>query len=118
MVALYQADVTDRDAEDLLDRDASEFTRELVDAVEPRPARARRSDRAARHRTGRSTASPRWSGTSCAWRSRRSSTAPDVPAEVAIDEAVEAAKALCSAEAPGFVNGILAAVHRESVASA
>ena len=43
---------------------------------------------------------------------------PDIPAEVAIDEAVEAAKALCSAEAPRFVNGILAAVHRESVASA
>ena len=42
---------------------------------------------------------------------------PDVPAEVAIDEAVEAAKELCSAEAPGFVNGILGAVEREEVAS-
>jgi N utilization substance protein B len=41
---------------------------------------------------------------------------PDVPAEVAIDEAVEAAKELCSAETPGFVNGILGAVHREEVA--
>ena len=41
----------------------------------------------------------------------------DVPAEVAIDEAVEAAKELCSADAPGFVNGILGAVHREEVAS-
>ena len=37
----------------------------------------------------------------------------DVPAEVAIDEAVEAAKELCSVEAPGFVNGILGAVLRE-----
>jgi N utilization substance protein B len=36
----------------------------------------------------------------------------DVPTEVAIDEAVEAAKELCSAEAPGFVNGILGAVVR------
>ena len=36
----------------------------------------------------------------------------DVPAEVAIDEAVEAAKELCSADAPGFVNGILGAVMR------
>ena len=37
----------------------------------------------------------------------------DVPAEVAIDEAVESAKELCSVEAPGFVNGILGAVLRE-----
>jgi N utilization substance protein B len=37
----------------------------------------------------------------------------DVPPEVAIDEAVESAKELCSAEAPGFVNGILGAVLRE-----
>ena len=37
----------------------------------------------------------------------------DVPAEVAIDEAVESAKELCSAEAPGFVNGILGAVVRQ-----
>lgn len=41
---------------------------------------------------------------------------PDVPDEVAIDEAVEAAKELCSADAPGFVNGILGAVQREQVA--
>jgi N utilization substance protein B len=33
----------------------------------------------------------------------------DVPREVAIDEAVELAKAYCSAEAAGFVNGILGA---------
>ena len=37
----------------------------------------------------------------------------DVPDEVAIDEAVEAAKELCGAEAPKFVNGILGAVQRE-----
>jgi N utilization substance protein B len=37
----------------------------------------------------------------------------DVPPEVAIDEAVESAKELCSAEAPGFLNGILGAVLRE-----
>ena len=40
----------------------------------------------------------------------------DVPAEVAIDEAVEAAKELCSAEAPGFVNGILGTVARQEAA--
>ncbi len=42
---------------------------------------------------------------------------PDVPAEVAIDEAVEAAKELCSVDAPGFVNGILGAIQREEVTS-
>jgi N utilization substance protein B len=36
----------------------------------------------------------------------------DVPDEVAIDEAVEAAKELCAAEAPKFVNGILGAIKR------
>src|SRR3954453_3915591 len=39
----------------------------------------------------------------------------DVPDEVAIDEAVEAAKELCGAEAPRFVNGILGAVKRTEV---
>jgi N utilization substance protein B len=34
---------------------------------------------------------------------------PDVPDEVAIDEAVETAKVYCGSEAPAFVNGILGA---------
>jgi N utilization substance protein B len=36
-----------------------------------------------------------------------------IPPEGAIEEAVETAKAFCGADAPGFVNGILAAVLRE-----
>ncbi|MCC6755887.1 MAG: transcription antitermination factor NusB [Solirubrobacterales bacterium] len=36
----------------------------------------------------------------------------DVPAEVAIDEAVETARKFCGAEAPGFVNGILGSAAR------
>ncbi len=36
-----------------------------------------------------------------------------IPAEGAINEAVETAKRFCGAEAPAFVNGILAAVLRE-----
>ena len=40
-----------------------------------------------------------------------------IPAEGAIDEAVETAKAFCGAEAPGFVNGVLAAVLREARAA-
>jgi transcription antitermination protein NusB len=38
---------------------------------------------------------------------------PDVPNEVAIDEAVEAAKTFCGTEAPAFVNGVLGGVVRE-----
>jgi N utilization substance protein B len=37
---------------------------------------------------------------------------PDVPDEVAIDEAVEAAKTFCGTDAPGFVNGVLGGVVR------
>jgi len=36
-----------------------------------------------------------------------------IPAEGAIDEAVESAKVFCGSDAPGFVNGVLAAVLRE-----
>jgi N utilization substance protein B len=36
-----------------------------------------------------------------------------IPAEGAIDEAVQTAKEFCGAAAPGFVNGILGAVLRE-----
>jgi N utilization substance protein B len=35
---------------------------------------------------------------------------PDVPDEVAVDEAVETAKLYCGADAPGFINGILGGV--------
>ena len=42
----------------------------------------------------------------------------DVPAEVAIDEAVEIAKKYSGAEAPGFVNGILGTAAREMAAAA
>jgi N utilization substance protein B len=36
-----------------------------------------------------------------------------IPPEGAIEEAVESAKVFCGSEAPGFVNGVLAAVLRE-----
>jgi transcription antitermination protein NusB len=38
---------------------------------------------------------------------------PDVPAEVAIDEAIELAKRYASAEAAGLVNGVLGRLARE-----
>jgi len=37
----------------------------------------------------------------------------DIPSEVAIDEAVEAAKEYCGADTPAFVNGILGGVMKE-----
>ncbi|MGH3131871.1 MAG: transcription antitermination factor NusB [Gaiellaceae bacterium] len=40
----------------------------------------------------------------------------DVPTEVAIDEAIELAKAYCGADAPGFINGVLGAAVREEAA--
>jgi transcription antitermination protein NusB len=36
-----------------------------------------------------------------------------IPSEGAIEEAVESAKTFCGSDAPGFVNGVLAAVLRE-----
>jgi N utilization substance protein B len=36
-----------------------------------------------------------------------------IPAEGAIEEAVESAKKFCGSEAPAFVNGVLGAVLRE-----
>jgi transcription antitermination protein NusB len=116
VVALYQSEVTDRPPEQLLDRDATPFTRELVDGtMQERPKLDGLIERYARG----------WSLDRIAPLERNIMRValyellhrPDVPAEVAIDEAVEAAKELCSADAPGFVNGILGAVEREEVAS-
>src|SRR5690349_8197352 len=109
--ALYQREVTGRPLGELL-ADAKPFTRELaegadahlgeLDAEIGRLARGWTLDRIAplelsimrvalyelRHRD-------------------------DVPAEVAVDEAVNLAKRYCGAEAPGFVNGILGSAVRE-----
>jgi transcription antitermination protein NusB len=114
--ALYQADVTGRPAQDLLERGATAYTRELVDGVVAE--RPELDELIERHATG-------WSLDRIAPLERNIlrvalhelRSRPDIPAEVAIDEAVEAAKELCSADAPGFVNGILGAAHREEVGS-
>jgi transcription antitermination protein NusB len=117
VVALYQADVTGRPAAELLERDATPFARELVYGT--LAERDRLDELIARHATG-------WSLDRIAPLERNIlrvalhelCSRPDVPAEVAIDEAVEAAKELCGADAPGFVNGILGAVHRDEGARA
>ena len=117
VVALYQADLTDRTARDLLPPGATAFTRELVQGTEH--WREQVDALIERHAVG-------WTLDRIAPLERNILRVAlfellhrsDVPAEVAIDEAIEAAKELCSAEAPGFVNGILGAVQRERVGSA
>jgi len=117
VVALYQSDVTGRPAPELVERGASPFTRELVGGVEAE--RGSLDESIARHASG-------WSLERIAPLERNilrvalheMRSRPDVPAEVAIDEAVEAAKELCGADAPGFINGILGAVLRENGAPA
>ncbi|MET0206053.1 MAG: transcription antitermination factor NusB [Thermoleophilaceae bacterium] len=112
LVALYQADVTGRAPTGLLGRDATPFTRELVEGVVAEQAEldALIADHAKGWTLDRIAPVER-NILRVALHELRSR--PDVPAEVAIDEAVEAAKELCSADAPGFVNGILGAVARQ-----
>ena len=116
VVALYQQDVTGRPAEELLTRDATLFTRELVEGVEVE--REELDALIEKHAEG-------WTLDRIAPLERNILRVAlhellhrtDIPDEVAIDEAVEAAKELCSAEAPAFVNGILGAVLRQEAAN-
>jgi transcription antitermination protein NusB len=108
VVALYQEDLTGRESPP----PEHDFARELVEGV--RREREELDALIGRHSVG-------WTLDRIAPLERNILRVglfellhrPDVPTEVAIDEAVEAAKELCSADAPGFVNGILGAVARE-----
>jgi N utilization substance protein B len=113
-VALYQREVTGRPLDDLL-ADAKPFTRELAEGADEHLAELDAE-------IGR--LSKGWSLDRIAplelsimrvalyeLRYR-----DDIPAEVAIDEAVGFAKRYCGAEAPGFVNGILGTAVREGIA--
>jgi N utilization substance protein B len=112
VVALYQQDVTGRPVNDLLDRNATLFTKELVEGVEVE--REELDALIEKHAQG-------WTLDRIAPLERNILRVAlhellhrtDIPDEVAIDEAIEAAKELCSAEAPKFVNGILGTVQRE-----
>jgi transcription antitermination protein NusB len=113
----YQRDVTGSPIEDLIDhggdvdgkRSASAFTRELVAAVEDR--RDDLDDIIEEHAIG-------WHVDRIAPLERAILRValveilhrPDVPDEVAVDEAVETAKLYCGKDAPAFVNGILGGV--------
>jgi N utilization substance protein B len=116
VVALYQRDVTGRPLDELIDRDATAFTRELVEGTEAeQPELDALIERYAHG----------WTLDRIAPLERNILRVAiyellhrrDVPTEVAIDEAVEAAKELCGADAPAFVNGILGTVHDERVSA-
>jgi N utilization substance protein B len=117
VVALYQRDVTGRPLDALLPRDTKEFTREL--AFGTAEEQAELDALIERHSVG-------WTLDRIAPLERNILRVAlyellrreDVPAEVAIDEAIEAAKELCGADAPGFINGILGAVVREKSGAA
>ena len=118
MFALYQHDLTGRPLADTLPRDAASFTRALAQAALARQPEL--DALIAEHAQG-------WALERIAPLERsilrvgllemlHPADVPGeqpIPAEGAIDEAVETAKAYCGSEAPGFVNGILAAVLRE-----
>jgi N utilization substance protein B len=120
--ALYQHDLTGRPLDDMFERDAQSFTRALAHATADNAEEI--DPLIERHATG-------WSVSRIAPLERAilrtallEMLHPDlvegerpIPAEGAIDEAVETAKAFCGAEAPGFVNGVLAAVLREARAT-
>jgi transcription antitermination protein NusB len=116
VVALYQSDVVGRPQSELLERSATPFTRELVEGVERE--RETLDGLIERHSTG-------WTLDRIAPLERNILRVAlyellhrdDVPSEVAIDEAVEAAKELCGTDAPGFVNGVLGAAQREEAAA-
>ena len=116
--ALYQHDLTGRPLAATLERDASAYTRSLAHAAEDR---APELDAViGRHARG-------WTIERIAPLEKAIMRValvemlhPDavpadrpIPPEGAIDEAVQTAKTYASAEAPGFVNGILAAALRE-----
>ncbi|HEX2086896.1 MAG TPA: transcription antitermination protein NusB [Solirubrobacteraceae bacterium] len=116
--ALYQHDLTGRALDDVLDRDASAFTRSLahaaddfgeeLDAVIARHARGWSIDRIAPlERAVMRVALLEMLHPDLAPGDR------PIPPEGAIDEAVETAKRFCGSEAPRFVNGILDAALRE-----
>ncbi len=119
--ALYQQALNGRDLGEALGRDASLYTRALAYAAEDRGEEL--DAIIARHARG-------WSIDRIAPLERaimrvaliemlHPDAAPadtPIPPEGAIDEAVQTAKIYAGAEAPGFVNGILAAALREDVA--
>jgi N utilization substance protein B len=117
--ALYQHDLTGVPLDEAFERNAQPFTRSLahatsdyreeLDAVISRHARGWAIDRIA----PLEKAIMRVALLEMLHPEVTDAETP-IPPEGAIDEAVETAKSYCSADAPGFVNGVLAAALREA----
>jgi N utilization substance protein B len=116
--ALYQHDVTGRSLDEVLDREASRFTRSLahaaddytdeVDGLIERHAKGWTIQRIA----PLEKAIMRVALTEMLHPDAVPGETP-IPAEGAIDEAVQTTKTFCGADAPGFVNGVLDAALRQ-----
>jgi transcription antitermination protein NusB len=110
--ALYQHEVTGRPLEELL-AGAKPFTRELAEGTVAR--REALDGVIGEHSRG-------WSVERIAPLEKsimrvaihELTDRGDVPAEVALDEAVSLAKQYCGADTPRFVNGVLGSVAREA----
>jgi N utilization substance protein B len=118
VIALYQHDLTGRELSETLGPNASLFARALTHAAADR---AEELDEVIdRHAHGWSVQRIQPLERSIMRVALVEILHPDVapaeepiPPEGAIEEAVETAKTFCGSEAPGFVNGVLAAVLRE-----
>jgi N utilization substance protein B len=118
VVALYQHDLTGRPPAETLGEGAPALTRALAQAAADR---AQELDAVIdRHAHGWSVQRIQPLERSIMRVALVEMLHPDVapaqepiPAEGAIEEAVESAKVFCGSDAPGFVNGVLAAVLRE-----
>ena len=118
MIALYQHDLTGRELSETLDRNASLFSRSLAHAAaDMAPELDEVIDR---HAHGWSVDRIQPLERSIMRVALVEMLHPDaapsdepISPEGAIEEAVESAKTFCGADAPGFVNGVLAAVLRE-----
>jgi len=116
--ALYQSDLLGRPLDETLTGDTHAFTRALAHAT--REHQAELDELIARHAEGWSLARIAPVERSILRVGLLELLHPDavpgeepIPPEGAIDEAVETAKRFCGVDAPGFVNGIMAAVLRE-----
>ena len=118
VIALYQHDLTSRPLQDSFAAGDSEFVRALARAAADR---ARELDEVIdRNAHGWSVSRIQPLERSILRVALVEMLHPEVvpaqepiPAEGAIEEAVQSAKVFCSSEAPGFVNGVLGAVLRQ-----
>jgi N utilization substance protein B len=116
--ALYQSDLLDRPLEEVFPRYMHAFSRAL--AIEVQTNQSQLDELISRHASGWSLGRIAPVERSILRVALLEMTHPElvpgerpIPPEAAIDEAIETAKEFCGADAPGFVNGILAAALRD-----